>query len=80
MKHNIFKDDWRWPGRYVEHLRSWERLFGRVRLLVLSYDELLKDPKKVQWRVREFLGGKFPGELSQLNAGGGKSSASISAA
>lgn len=52
------------PGKYVGHLKKWHSLFGRDKLLVLSYDELQQDPRKFQWRVEEFLGTKILRERS----------------
>eukprot|EP00804_Cyclotella_cryptica_P014243 CCRYP_005648-RB/>CCRYP_005648-RB protein AED:0.02 eAED:0.02 QI:624/1/1/1/0/0.5/2/64/538 len=57
--------------RYVEHLKAWSSLFDRSQLLVLSYDELRKDPAKVQWRIEHHLGTKFYGTLAKLNESGG---------
>ncbi|KAL7476588.1 hypothetical protein ACHAW6_002435 [Cyclotella cf. meneghiniana] len=46
-------------GFYVDHLRLWVELFDRQQLLILSYDELLRDPYRVQSRIESFLGVKF---------------------
>lgn len=53
-------------GLYATHLKAWARLFDRnSQLLVLNYDEIRKDPSKMQWRIETFLGKKFVGgELS----------------
>jgi hypothetical protein len=59
--------------RYVEHLKAWTALFDRSQLLVLSYDELRKDPSKVQGRIEQFLGTKFFGALAKLKESGGVS-------
>ena len=48
---------------YVDHLKKLSQLFGRERILVLSYDELVERPETAQWRVETFLGAKFEGEL-----------------
>ena len=69
-KERLFKKGWKWTGRYVDHLKKWTNLFGRDKLLVLSYDELHQDQKKVQWCIWEFLGGKFPGRLPRINTKG----------
>ncbi|KAL7519651.1 hypothetical protein ACHAWX_004410 [Stephanocyclus meneghinianus] len=54
-------------GKYVDHLKQWFQLFPRHQFLILSFDELRKDPKKVQWRVEKFLGYKFEiGELGKV--------------
>lgn len=74
---NIFKDSWRWMSKYVDNLRRWIELFDRNKLLVLSYDELQQDPESVQWRIKEFLGCKFTGELRRRNSKG-KYNASVS--
>eukprot|EP00804_Cyclotella_cryptica_P002094 CCRYP_006514-RA/>CCRYP_006514-RA protein AED:0.02 eAED:0.02 QI:275/1/1/1/1/1/3/82/699 len=60
-------------SRYVEHLKNWVRLFDRSHLLVLSYDELLNNPSKVQWRIEKFLGTKFDGALAKTNQSGSAS-------
>lgn len=65
LEPNIFKKEWIWPSKYVDALKKWNDLFGRNNLLVLNFNELQEDPQKVQWRVRNFLGGKFPGKLSE---------------
>lgn len=54
-------------GKYVDHLKQWFQLFPRHQFLILSFDELRNDPKKVQWRVEKFLGHKFEiGELGKV--------------
>lgn len=63
----IFRDEVQWAGRYGDILKRWNELFGRDKLLVLSYDELREDPDKFQWRVREFLGHNYTGSLPQRN-------------
>ena len=49
---------------YVDYLKKWSRMFGRKRILVLSYDELQQRPETAKWRVETFLGAKFEGELN----------------
>lgn len=71
---NVLQDriasSWRMIGKYVDYLRRWVSLFNRKQLLVLSYDELQDDPDRAQWRIRQFLGRDFPGELPRLNTKG----------
>ena len=43
------------PSMYVDHLKKWSKLFGRDKMLILSYDELKDDPTKVQQRIETFL-------------------------
>ena len=43
-------------GFYVDHIKKWVSLFGRNRILLLSYDELKENPSIFQRRVQEFLG------------------------
>jgi hypothetical protein len=50
-------------GLYAEDLQQWVKLFSRQQILVLHYDELTKDPKRTQMRVREFLNSDLPGVL-----------------
>jgi len=42
-------------GLYMKSLTRWFELFDRNQILVLSYDEIKKDPEKVQWRLKNFL-------------------------
>eukprot|EP00804_Cyclotella_cryptica_P007745 CCRYP_001361-RB/>CCRYP_001361-RB protein AED:0.04 eAED:0.04 QI:975/1/1/1/1/1/2/42/375 len=54
-------------GKYVDHLKLWFELFPRHQFLILSFDELRNDPKKVQWRVEKFLGKKMEnGDLGKV--------------
>eukprot|EP00568_Trieres_chinensis_P010561 CAMPEP_0183306906 /NCGR_PEP_ID=MMETSP0160_2-20130417/15290_1 /TAXON_ID=2839 ORGANISM="Odontella Sinensis, Strain Grunow 1884" /NCGR_SAMPLE_ID=MMETSP0160_2 /ASSEMBLY_ACC=CAM_ASM_000250 /LENGTH=295 /DNA_ID=CAMNT_0025470385 /DNA_START=212 /DNA_END=1099 /DNA_ORIENTATION=+ len=55
-------------GLYVNHLRRWFELFDRRQILVLSYDELRRDPEKLQERIRCFLGRNIPGPFKRANA------------
>ena len=55
-------------GKYVDHLKRWVSFFSRNQLLVLSYDELKSNPAVSQWRIQQFLGGKFAGALQEANA------------
>lgn len=58
-----FLPDWTagriWPGSWSTHVASWalnrDSVFGENMLLV-SYEELSADPKKIYRRVAEFLG------------------------
>ena len=59
-------------GLYELHLRSWFKLFDRKQILVLSYDELKRDPTKIQERIQSFLGCKIPGALSRSNSNNSK--------
>mmetsp|Transcript_20639 Transcript_20639/g.39046 ORF Transcript_20639/g.39046 Transcript_20639/m.39046 type:complete len:368 (+) Transcript_20639:241-1344(+) len=52
---------------YADYLKEWMSLFHRDQILVLSYDEIMEDSSMVQWRIRQFLGGEFPGELPHSN-------------
>ena len=60
-------------ARYITKLKKWVDLVGRERILIMSYDELRRDPRKIQWRVQQFLGAKFTGELGISNDSGGAS-------
>mmetsp|Transcript_19356 Transcript_19356/g.25046 ORF Transcript_19356/g.25046 Transcript_19356/m.25046 type:complete len:186 (-) Transcript_19356:210-767(-) len=55
-------------GKYVDHLKKLVTFLPRDRLLVLSYDEIKRDAKKAQWRMQQFLGKEFPGDLPHLNS------------
>ncbi len=44
------------PGRYVEHIERYRRLFGSERLLVLFFEDLVADPAAVTARAVAFLG------------------------
>ena len=43
-------------SRYVEHLLRFETLFGRDRLKIVFFEELLSDPKQVLQQLLNFLG------------------------
>jgi len=58
---------WASTGMYVDHLKKFASFLSREQLLVLSYDELKTNPQKAQWRIEQFLGREFPGELETLN-------------
>jgi hypothetical protein len=47
-------------GLYGKWLREWLDYFGRDNLLVLSYDELDKNPSKFRERVASFIFPKMP--------------------
>ncbi|KAL3827154.1 hypothetical protein ACHAXA_006709 [Cyclostephanos tholiformis] len=55
-------------GLYANHLQDWFRLFDRNQILVLSYDELCNNPKKLQQRVQGFIGRIVPGDLCHKNS------------
>lgn len=56
-------------GLYVDNLRRWSELFGREKLLVLSYDELRSNPDPVVDQVRNFLGmNELKGHLPESNS------------
>ena len=42
--------------KYGYHISSWFRHFKSNQLLVLSYDEMITNPKKLQQRVNQYLG------------------------
>ncbi|KAL3769960.1 hypothetical protein ACHAW5_010034 [Stephanodiscus triporus] len=54
-------------GLYASHLQDWFKLFDRSQILVLSYDELCKNPHTLQERIQSFLGRIVPGRLSRKN-------------
>mmetsp|Transcript_26382 Transcript_26382/g.55096 ORF Transcript_26382/g.55096 Transcript_26382/m.55096 type:complete len:395 (-) Transcript_26382:101-1285(-) len=58
---------WASTGMYVDHLKKFASFLSREQLLVLSYDELKTNSQKAQWRIEQFLGREFPGELETLN-------------
>jgi len=43
-------------GLYEYFLKRWMRLFRHDQILVVAYDELVRDQAKVLWRLRTFLG------------------------
>ena len=78
MLKQVTNDNWVIASRYADLLKRWFNLFDRKKILVLSYDELKDDPGKVQWRIRKFLGGTFPGELGHLNTKGSMTTKEVS--
>jgi hypothetical protein len=44
------------PGRYAQHIERYHGLFGRERLLVLYFEDLVADPATVTARAVAFLG------------------------
>lgn len=56
---------------YAIHLQKWFHLFDRKQILVLSYDELLKNPERLQERIQSFLSFSIPGRLKRANANDG---------
>eukprot|EP00804_Cyclotella_cryptica_P018921 CCRYP_006460-RA/>CCRYP_006460-RA protein AED:0.02 eAED:0.02 QI:124/1/1/1/0.5/0.33/3/814/441 len=67
LKESITENPLNSPGIYSEHLKSWANLFGRKRILVLSYDELQSKPSKARWRINRFLGTKYKGGFNKSN-------------
>ncbi len=55
-------------GLYANHLQDWFRLFDRNQILVLSYDELCNNPKKIQQRIQSFIGVSIPGDICLKNS------------
>eukprot|EP00956_Cyclotella_meneghiniana_P009335 scaffold12924_cov40-Cyclotella_meneghiniana.AAC.1 len=55
------------PGEYGRHLDTWAHLFNRGQMLILSSSELHKFPQKSQWRIEQFLGKSFYGELESVS-------------
>lgn len=55
-------------GLYASYLKSWFELFDRSQILVLSYQELEENPRKLQERIQKFLNRKIPGELARANS------------
>jgi len=55
------------PSIYVDHLKKWSKLFGRDKILILSYDELKDDPSTVQQQIETFLNIKLKGQLERKN-------------
>lgn len=53
---------------YGKHLSAWFELFDRRQILVLSYEELNRDPRKIQERIQQFLGFPIPGEIKHANS------------
>ena len=45
---------------YEKYLKKWFELFRRDQILLLSFDEVLKNPAMARWRVEAFLGKSFP--------------------
>lgn len=45
---------------YAQHLSAWFTHFSRSQILVLSYEELVQNPARLQQRICSFLGGKVP--------------------
>lgn len=67
LRKQLANSDWKSPGKYFDHLQSWMALFRRDQLLILHYDEVKMNPEKVQWRIQEFLGATFMGNLPIAN-------------
>jgi len=56
---------------YADHLNEWSKYFSRDQILVLSYDEVIRNPKRIQHRIRKFLSVGdvwFPGEIQVSNS------------
>lgn len=60
-------------GKYVDHLQKWTDQFPRHQILILSHDELTKNPKSLQERVEAFLGIKLEGSLGGISDDSGVS-------
>ncbi len=67
LQKQLAKPHWKSQGKYSDHLKNWMTLFNREQLLILHYDEVKMNPEKVQWRIQEFLGGTFSGNLPLSN-------------
>lgn len=52
---------------YAEHLKKWWTFVDRTNFLVISYEEFEKDHKKVDQRVRDFLGHDLHGSSKGVN-------------
>jgi hypothetical protein len=63
----IRKDPRKSFSLYVDHLKTWVELFDRRHLLLLSYDEMLKNPSKFQSRIESFLGITLHGDFVYSN-------------
>ena len=55
-------------GLYAVHLQKWFDNFDRTQILVLSYDELCNNPRRLQDRIRSFLGRPVAGSLRRSNS------------
>jgi hypothetical protein len=55
-------------GLYANHLARWFHFFDRRQILVMSYDELQHNPRRLQERIQSFLGIDVPGELQRSNS------------
>ena len=55
-------------GLYFDHLQKWFELFNRNQILVLSYDELSKDPRRLEERIQHFLDRTIKGNLRRSNS------------
>lgn len=53
---------------YFNHLREWFALFDRDQIIVLSYSELLHNPRRIQQRIQAFLEMTIHGELCRSNS------------
>ena len=53
--------------QYDVHLQEWFRLFSRDQILLLSHDELVRDPQQVQNRIQSFLGMRIRGNIPISN-------------
>ena len=52
---------------YADHLKNWIKYFSRDQLLILSNDELNKDPSTFESRIEAFLGAKFESTMEHVN-------------
>jgi len=55
-------------GMYATHLSKWFQEFDRQQILVLSFQELQHNPKKLQQRIQEFLGYPITAEMHLQNS------------
>lgn len=55
-------------GLYATYLEKWFELFDRSQILVLSYQELERNPRLLQERIQRLLQRTIPGELSRANS------------
>ena len=50
-------------GFYVDHIKKFNSFLNRDQILILSYHEVKTNPDRAQWRIEQFLGQQFEGEL-----------------
>ena len=54
-------------GFYVDHIKKFNSFLSRDQILILSYHEVKTNPDRAQWRIEQFLGQQFEGELPRYN-------------